>query len=379
MLAGYHPPEGEEVTVLSFRGSAWQRVSREAKDLLLGVLRHDPEERLSLDDVIEHPWLQVPWRAGSVPPPTTGSEDVPMSRGTSFLNLPPPRTVDTEDKDDAANSASASTEFQSAFPEAPAASCASKIPAGSPGSSPQKVSQQGTGAPGWGNVFSWLRANAAAAEAQKVLSQAGMASVTSATFGRTPLVPQQPQLRPTTETDGARESDDKPMGPANLVGHNTSESAPQELPSGDGSNSGPAGKSAPGHIQWVTCAPRFASTWRFAQGGVTPPPSPLPCPSPCPSPPPSPWDELEETTVQGIERRAAGQEKPPSVIGFVHAPQNETVDGVMVTIAHTERGGDRPVARPWGFVSEVKKEFGFASREEAMRGAERALLPGAAA
>merc|ERR1712232_218328 len=109
---------------------------------------------------------------------------------TSFLSLPSSRCIEGDDKEDCNTLRRlASAEFNSAFPDAPASSSASRIPASSPGNSPQKASPSlGSGAPGWGNVFSWLRANAAAAEAQKVLSQAGMATTSSATFGRAPLV-----------------------------------------------------------------------------------------------------------------------------------------------------------------------------------------------
>merc|ERR1712176_443585 len=60
-----------------------------------------------------------------------------------------------------------------------------------------------------------------------------------------------------------------------------------------------------------------------------------------------------------------------SVIGFVHAPQDAAVDGVMVTITYVprrSRGGT-----PWGFVSEVHKSHNFATRDEAMRAAEDAF------
>lgn len=46
--------EGE----FSFRGSQWTRVSDHAKDVIRGLLTIDPEERLSLNLLIEHRWVQ---------------------------------------------------------------------------------------------------------------------------------------------------------------------------------------------------------------------------------------------------------------------------------------------------------------------------------
>jgi len=38
--------------------STWQAVSKEAKDLIRGLLKNNPRDRLSLDSVLKHPWLR---------------------------------------------------------------------------------------------------------------------------------------------------------------------------------------------------------------------------------------------------------------------------------------------------------------------------------
>lgn len=42
----------------SLVGSEWDRISDKAKDLLQGLLREDPQERLSARDALAHPWFQ---------------------------------------------------------------------------------------------------------------------------------------------------------------------------------------------------------------------------------------------------------------------------------------------------------------------------------
>ena len=37
----------------------WQNVSQDAKDLIKGMLKTDPQERLMIDDVIKHKWIAV--------------------------------------------------------------------------------------------------------------------------------------------------------------------------------------------------------------------------------------------------------------------------------------------------------------------------------
>ena len=37
----------------------FDKISKEAKDLIDSLLKKDPEERLSSDQILNHPWLQV--------------------------------------------------------------------------------------------------------------------------------------------------------------------------------------------------------------------------------------------------------------------------------------------------------------------------------
>ncbi|CAE6928677.1 fhkD [Symbiodinium sp. CCMP2456] len=373
MLAGTHPQEGDEVTELMLRGTAWQRVSPEAKDLLLGLLKHEPEHRLSLDDVIEHPWLCALWATGAEdgeqdatpePPEADGGEEEPALLGPNFL---------------------------AAFPEAPATSSAARIPAEG-GSSHGSPVVQSASAPGWENVLSWLHADAASAQAQQVLSHAGKAAAPSVAFGRAPLgpgpgraglrsaagpQPPQPAESATAEANSLATS---------LSGVQQADDSTGDGPPPDEEKPAPDDRtSAPARIKWVSCAPRFASVWRYSQAAAdspAPSPSPSPAPSPgpsLPSPSPSPpiratEDSSRDLTSDGLETRQPAQ-RHPSVIGFVQAPRLLAVDGAMVTITRAQRGSRQ---RPWGFVSETCRKFGFASREEAMLAAEEALLGQAA-
>lgn len=42
----------------SFEGPEWQQVSEDGKDLICGLLTVDPMERITIDELREHPWLQ---------------------------------------------------------------------------------------------------------------------------------------------------------------------------------------------------------------------------------------------------------------------------------------------------------------------------------
>ncbi|KAJ0411947.1 hypothetical protein ATCC90586_009904 [Pythium insidiosum] len=68
MLAGFAPfqsPSEEEAmhrTLLgefSLEGPEWFGVSAQAKDLVCGMLETDPRQRLSMDEVLAHPWLRA--------------------------------------------------------------------------------------------------------------------------------------------------------------------------------------------------------------------------------------------------------------------------------------------------------------------------------
>eukprot|EP00929_Paragymnodinium_shiwhaense_P046202 TRINITY_DN23521_c0_g2_i4.p1 TRINITY_DN23521_c0_g2~~TRINITY_DN23521_c0_g2_i4.p1 ORF type:complete len:1060 (-),score=153.26 TRINITY_DN23521_c0_g2_i4:282-3329(-) len=509
MLCGQHPPEGAEVTDESLQGTALQRVSADAKDLLVKLLKHNPDERLCLDEAIEHPWLIVPWRVED--DLLAPAEDDIAIRATvdpdvavSTRHLPPPRARtraaeveeifaldDAVDKTDGGNIAWSESQFlsrelaadgeglglgpslrkrprhvgpdfQSAFPLAPASSSAAKIPADAGAATcSSQVNNGGPlltsgAAPGWENVFSWLRADSATAAAQEVLCKAGMAPPRTAGFGRPPLV-----TRPISGVMPGQPLPPCPHRPPGPVSQPLVGPAPAPAASstsavcdclGDSQRRVACAAEADGrgekqpathvgdhaattlvrtrpYIRWITCAPRFASAWRFAQSdGNDNEPMNVERPSVAPllSPPPSPYcDELTSawdmpgtmsegrstpldsdghTTPYGSAigmglssdaRRGLSQdsgdhadasagdpgaERTPSVIGFVHAPSDVMVDGLLVTITQKPLGPSATAL--WGFVSEVHSASGYPSREEAMRAAEQmfcTVVPSSAA
>lgn len=67
VLGGYSPfsaPSDEEMLEKTLRGDVvfhdleWRRVSKEAKDLILGMMHPDPAQRLSMEEVLEHSWFK---------------------------------------------------------------------------------------------------------------------------------------------------------------------------------------------------------------------------------------------------------------------------------------------------------------------------------
>lgn len=42
----------------SFRSAKWARVSEECKDLIGRMLRKDPHERITLLQILGHPWIK---------------------------------------------------------------------------------------------------------------------------------------------------------------------------------------------------------------------------------------------------------------------------------------------------------------------------------
>ena len=42
-----------------FPNPEWQNVSKDAKDLIRGMLETDPQKRLNIDDVIKNKWIAV--------------------------------------------------------------------------------------------------------------------------------------------------------------------------------------------------------------------------------------------------------------------------------------------------------------------------------
>eukprot|EP00930_Biecheleria_cincta_P029101 TRINITY_DN20254_c0_g1_i2.p1 TRINITY_DN20254_c0_g1~~TRINITY_DN20254_c0_g1_i2.p1 ORF type:complete len:887 (-),score=165.05 TRINITY_DN20254_c0_g1_i2:158-2818(-) len=394
MLAGSHPPEGEEVTQLTLRGEAWGRVSAEARDLLLGLLKHEPDQRLSLDDVIEHPWLSVSWGAeAKCEPHAKGAEEA--QEDESDINREIQGMIGPS--------------FPSAFPDAPVSSSAARILAVAGGNQHGSPETSST-APGWGNVLSWMHAGAASAAAQEVLCKAGegKSSAPSAAFGRPTLVggrsafpagnqdvirgaePRRksagaaaPSWSPSKLSEDSVEAGSRTAGGASM---SRSQPGPEEprmsvdvekdeqgtADDKDSSNANTA--SGVCRIKWLSCAPRFASVWRFSQA-LAPSPSPSPPPLPLPSPSARESETLTATSMDGTTTEPPAppaRERRPSVIGFVQAPRLSAVDGLMVTITHSQRGS-KP-ARAWGFVSELCRGHGYATREDAMRAAEIALL-----
>ncbi|CAE8581679.1 unnamed protein product [Polarella glacialis] len=379
MLAGSHPPEGQEVTEQTLRGAAWQRVSPEASNLLLGLLKHEPEQRLSLDDVIEHPWLYAMWGAGAKsrevraspqePEPKSGFERDDEHEPPIGPTLP-------------LSSCAERPSFQSAFPDAPTTSSAARIPTAG-GSVQSQRPVESSGAPGWGMVFSWLRSDAAVGAAQQVLSVAGSTSKPAAAFGRTPLVSRgrgdafgspvlgaspppalAVQSSPAIET--ASMSSLGQQDEQQRLLHSDDQAVEKEQDLGEAKEA--SGEVPPANtcrIKWVTCAARFSSVWRFSQAAsrLLRPTSRLPSVS---------HEGLDGTTSEPSASLQSTRERRTSVIGFVQAPRLLAVDGAMVTITHSQRGAQ---GRAWGFVSETCRKHGFASREEAMRAAEEALKP----
>lgn len=59
----YGPPDlMTQITTakFSFRNRAWNDVSLSAKELIRKMLQRDPDDRPSIDGVLEHPWLCCP-------------------------------------------------------------------------------------------------------------------------------------------------------------------------------------------------------------------------------------------------------------------------------------------------------------------------------
>lgn len=44
---------------LVFDLPCWKSVSNEAKDLIRGLLRKNPQDRFTIDDVFRHPWINL--------------------------------------------------------------------------------------------------------------------------------------------------------------------------------------------------------------------------------------------------------------------------------------------------------------------------------
>mmetsp|Transcript_65178 Transcript_65178/g.191230 ORF Transcript_65178/g.191230 Transcript_65178/m.191230 type:complete len:741 (-) Transcript_65178:83-2305(-) len=60
-------------------GARWQDVSEDAKDIVRGLLRVDPKERLGVEECLRHPWLQPPGDASAQRPSTPEGAIVAVS------------------------------------------------------------------------------------------------------------------------------------------------------------------------------------------------------------------------------------------------------------------------------------------------------------
>ncbi|TYG86612.1 hypothetical protein E1A91_A13G144200v1 [Gossypium mustelinum] len=54
-------------SAIDFKRDPWPKVSGNAKDLVKKMLNPDPKERLTIQEVLEHPWLQNAKKVPNVP------------------------------------------------------------------------------------------------------------------------------------------------------------------------------------------------------------------------------------------------------------------------------------------------------------------------
>ena len=57
-LLNGHIPKRDAIMLGEVTGAMSEVISREAKDLIVGLLRRDPEKRLSADEALQHIWFQ---------------------------------------------------------------------------------------------------------------------------------------------------------------------------------------------------------------------------------------------------------------------------------------------------------------------------------
>jgi len=66
MLTGNPPfsaPNGEQILKkarldqLEFRHSVWAIITKEARDLIIGMLEKDPAKRITANEALKHPWI----------------------------------------------------------------------------------------------------------------------------------------------------------------------------------------------------------------------------------------------------------------------------------------------------------------------------------
>eukprot|EP00435_Cladocopium_sp_Y103_P036654 s408_g9.t1 len=98
MLGGRYPFDGkampleEQIRTASYSmtSAAWQRVSEEAKDMVRGLLKVNPLERLKLEDCMVHPWLTggIPGVPGSFQGPDSKVTVTEVSSGKPTATVP---------------------------------------------------------------------------------------------------------------------------------------------------------------------------------------------------------------------------------------------------------------------------------------------------
>ena len=57
LIAEGHNIKKVKVGSWDFRGTIWDTISEQAKDLISCLLKKDPEQRLSAVDALQHPWI----------------------------------------------------------------------------------------------------------------------------------------------------------------------------------------------------------------------------------------------------------------------------------------------------------------------------------
>lgn len=80
MLGGRYPFDGKKAPLeeqirkgdFSMTTAAWQKVSDNAKDVIRGLLRVNPQERMKIEDCMSHPWMST----GTVPYPLSETNGV---------------------------------------------------------------------------------------------------------------------------------------------------------------------------------------------------------------------------------------------------------------------------------------------------------------
>lgn len=81
----------KQITAKIMKGSftesySWSKVSSSAKDLIRGMLKVNPEDRLKIDDVINHEWLETFTKHDKIPSTSTCSSYYASKSTKAFMN-----------------------------------------------------------------------------------------------------------------------------------------------------------------------------------------------------------------------------------------------------------------------------------------------------